>query len=174
MEKTYKNVRDYQGTDFAIGRTLTAKEWGEQARDWADNWDDPDQCLLENFESEQELIDWINDMWEIEIVPYKERLMTLTWEQKKEFFKKYGSGDCWGLYYLRELISKYYGEDRDELRALADSVIELNTMNHICETEDYKAYDRNSTAINDLYISMKNDLFDAVGISEEDFEFWGC
>lgn len=174
MEKQYECVEDYQGTDFAIGRMLTAKEWGEQARDWADNWDDQDQCLLENFENEQALIDYIQDMWEIKIVERNPRLMTLTNEQKINFFHAYNNGDIWGMNYLEVLIDAYDGENAEELQELVRHVTNLNAMEIICESEHWKTYQRNSTAINDLYINMKNELFEALGISEEDFEFWGC
>lgn len=74
MEKKYICVHDYQGTDFAIGRTLTAKEWGEQAYEWADGdgWEHPEECLLENHDSEEDCIAFIRDMWELNIVEYKE------------------------------------------------------------------------------------------------------
>ena len=69
MEKKYICVRDFQGGSFGMYRTYTAKEWGEQAYEWADsdNWENPDECLLESFKTEQDLIDFIADMWEIQI-----------------------------------------------------------------------------------------------------------
>lgn len=70
MEKKYIVIRDYQGGEFGMYRDYTAKEWGEQAFSWAENddWEQPEECLLENFKSEKELIDFIQDMWEIEII----------------------------------------------------------------------------------------------------------
>lgn len=69
MEKKYICVADYQGGDFGKYRTYTAKEWGEQARDWSDSDSSeyPEQWLLENFKNEEELINSIADMWEIQL-----------------------------------------------------------------------------------------------------------
>ena len=68
--KKYIVIKDYQGGEFGMYRAYTAEEWGEQAYEWADSddWENPDKCLLENFETEKELIDFISDMWEIKIV----------------------------------------------------------------------------------------------------------
>ena len=77
--KRYIVIRDYQGGSFGMFRAYTAKEWGEQAYEWADSDDSeyPDQWLLENFIkgqytdsnniihnfTEQDLINAIADMW---------------------------------------------------------------------------------------------------------------
>jgi len=175
MEKQYECVNDFQGTDFAIGRMLTAKEWGEQARDWADGdgSEEPESWLLENYENEQDLINDIAEFWEIEIVERKPRLMTLTDEQKVNFFHAYNGGDIWGMNYLEVLIDKFEGENAEELQELVRHVTHLNAMEIICESEPWDTYERHGTAINDLYVDMKNELFEALGISEEDFELYG-
>ena len=69
MEKKYICVRDFQGGSFGMYRTYTAKEWGEQAMQWADSdgSEYADQWLLENFKSEESLIESIQDMWEIQL-----------------------------------------------------------------------------------------------------------
>lgn len=69
--KTYTCIEDRQGGDFAVGKTMTAEEWGEEAYSWAygDDWTDPEEPLLRNFKTEQECLDFIQDMWEITIVP---------------------------------------------------------------------------------------------------------
>jgi len=69
--KTYTCIEDGQGGDFAVGKTMTAEEWGEEAYSWAynDDWTDPEEPLLKNFKTEQECLDFIQDMWEITIVP---------------------------------------------------------------------------------------------------------
>lgn len=68
--KKYKCIKDLQDTDWCVGATMTAKEWSERAYEWAsnDDWEHPEECLLENFETEQELIDFIQDFWQIVIV----------------------------------------------------------------------------------------------------------
>jgi hypothetical protein len=82
--KKYIVIRDYQGGSFGMCRDYTAKEWGEQAYEWADSdgSEYADQWLLENFtknystdkngnkhySTEQDLINTIADIWEIELV----------------------------------------------------------------------------------------------------------
>lgn len=93
MEKLYINIEDYQGTYFAIGRTLTAEGWKEQAMEWSDS-----DCAEERYdyyknydistkEKELELINDISELWEIEIVPYDENN-----EEHKELRKE---DDCY-------------------------------------------------------------------------------
>lgn len=67
--KEYICVADYQNTDFHIGDTKTADEWKE----WALSMNDMDEC--ENREEFSRLpakdaVDYVADMWQIEIVPY--------------------------------------------------------------------------------------------------------
>lgn len=69
--KTYTCIEDRQNGDFCVGATMTAEEWGETAMGWADSdgWSDPEEPLLKNFKTEQDCINFIDDMWEITIVP---------------------------------------------------------------------------------------------------------
>ncbi len=69
MEKKYVCIKDKKYGDFGMNWIGTAKEWGECAYGWAnsDNWDNPRKCLLENFKTEQECIDFVADMWELDI-----------------------------------------------------------------------------------------------------------
>ena len=69
MEKKYIVIRDCQGGEFGMYRDFTAKEWGEQAYEWAnsDDWENPDECLIDSFKSPEECIAFIVDMWEIDI-----------------------------------------------------------------------------------------------------------
>ena len=50
---------------------MTAEDWGETAMGWADSdgWTNPEEPLLKNFKTEQDCINFIDDMWEITIVP---------------------------------------------------------------------------------------------------------
>ena len=68
--KKYINIKDKQGGEFAMYRCYTAEEWGKQAYEWADSdgWEHPENCLLSSFAKEEDLINFINDMWDIEIV----------------------------------------------------------------------------------------------------------
>ena len=68
----YINIDDYQNSDFALGRIGTSKQWREQAIEWLDCG--CSECLQNKFSSyyikNSELIDYINNMWEIEIVKF--------------------------------------------------------------------------------------------------------
>lgn len=74
MKKLYINIKDYQGTDFAIGRCLTLKGWREQAMDWAymDEYTSLYNALKYYKIKNNRLIDFINDFWQIEIVEYND------------------------------------------------------------------------------------------------------
>lgn len=100
-------------------------------------------------------------------------LMQLTEEQKENFFHIFNNSEIFGLNYLqRDIINKFDGENAEELQELVSHVTSLNAMEIICECESWETYDRHSTAINDLYIAMKGELFDALGITDEDYERW--
>lgn len=69
--KLFTCIEDRQGGTWAVGKTMTAEEWGELASSWADSddWENPDEPLLTSFNTEEECIAFIDDMWEITIVP---------------------------------------------------------------------------------------------------------
>lgn len=86
--KKYRVIEDYQGGDFGMGRDYTAEEWLEQATEWRDSddswgdWGDGDIDTREGWlelwrkliedNKEQELIDYISDMWQIRFEEIKE------------------------------------------------------------------------------------------------------
>lgn len=86
--KKYRVIEDYQGGDFGMGRDCTAEEWLEQATEWRDSddswgdWGDGDIDTREGWlefwhelianNKEQELIDYISDMWQIRFEEIKE------------------------------------------------------------------------------------------------------
>lgn len=67
MEKKYICVNDFQGGSFGMYRTYTAEEWRQQAIEWADmdGWEEADKEF--NFKNEQNLINYICEIWEIQI-----------------------------------------------------------------------------------------------------------
>lgn len=90
--KRYRVVRDLQGGEFGMGRDYTATEWLEQAVSWRDSddswgdWGDGVDCYGNKHKDsrtwfvkfwtrmikdgkEQELIDYIADIWQIEFAP---------------------------------------------------------------------------------------------------------
>lgn len=102
MSKKYRVVRDLQGGEFGMGRDYTAEEWLEQAVDWRDSddsWGDYGEGVdcygNKHLDSrswfikfwkrmikdgrEQELIDYIADIWalEFEKVPEAEEIPDL-------------------------------------------------------------------------------------------------
>lgn len=93
--KRYEVVEDYQGGDFGMGRQYTAEEWLNQAVEWRDSddswgdWGEGTDCYGTKHHDErewfidfwkhmiadgkeQELIDYIADMWQINIQEVKE------------------------------------------------------------------------------------------------------
>jgi hypothetical protein len=79
--KKYRVVEDYQGGSFGMDRDFTAEEWLEQMAEWqdADGCDDEDiknsvaywQKKIEDGE-EQDLIDYIAEVWTIRFEEVKE------------------------------------------------------------------------------------------------------
>lgn len=71
----YIVTRDLQGGEFGMNRCYTAREWGEQAFEWADSdgSEEPEYWLLENYKSEQDLIDDIADFWELRFAKLDEK-----------------------------------------------------------------------------------------------------
>jgi len=72
----YINIDDYQNTCFAIGRIGTLKQWREQAIEWLDSG--YNECLQKKFSKyyikNKDLIQYINDMFEIEIVKFDKNI----------------------------------------------------------------------------------------------------
>lgn len=91
--KRYSVVEDRQGGGFGMGRCYTAEEWLQQAYEWResdDSWGDYDgegvdspQAFLKYWRGviadgrEQELIDYISDIWDIDIQPAEKALEIL-------------------------------------------------------------------------------------------------
>ena len=69
MKDLYVNIADFQGTDFAIGRTGTIEQWRQQALDWLDNNDFTRDYIeyLKNLDSDKVIAE-ISDNWQIYIV----------------------------------------------------------------------------------------------------------
>ena len=72
MKKMYININDYQGGDFAIGVYGKLIQWRKKAMEWCDM--DDNYSLLNALKyykiKNSELIDFINDFWDIEIVEF--------------------------------------------------------------------------------------------------------
>lgn len=78
--KRYEVVADLRGGEFGMDRQYTAEEWLEQACDWldADGYDDDREEFRaywgEKIKAgqEQELIDYISEVWFLDIQEVKE------------------------------------------------------------------------------------------------------
>lgn len=87
--KKYRVVRDLQGGEFGMGRDYTAKEWLEQMVEWRDSdnswgeWGDGEdedtpeseiKYWTEQIKNghEQELINYIAEIWGLEFEEVKE------------------------------------------------------------------------------------------------------
>lgn len=88
--KLYRVIEDCQGGTFAMGIAQSANEWLEQMLDWRDsdgsfgNWDAPEEDTMEGQRKrwqqviaeghEQELIDYIAEIWQLEFETINEGL----------------------------------------------------------------------------------------------------
>jgi len=109
--KYYIVTRDLQGGEFGMERAYTAKQWGEQAFDWADSdgSEEPEYWLIENHPDEQELINNIADYWELEFKcineeqkkTYESYLKKLDWKAR-EYFSLYEKADI----EIKQLLDK--------------------------------------------------------------------
>lgn len=87
--KLYINVWDYQGGNWAVGEVGNLKHWRTLAMQWADSDESWDlYSALKNYKIKNEdLIKYINDMWEIEIVEFNPLSKDhLELKQKREEF----------------------------------------------------------------------------------------
>lgn len=103
MKNKYICMTDYQGGEFAVGDIATAKEWGEIAYSWAesDDWENPSECLLKNFKNENELIDFIQEIWELEIVKIEKNNKRIL-----EFLKDVSNFNSWQLKDVRTILKE--------------------------------------------------------------------
>lgn len=72
----YINIDDYQNSNFAIGRIGTLNQWREQAIEWLDSGENEAMInFLKNHTiRDDELINYINNLWEINIVKYDDKV----------------------------------------------------------------------------------------------------
>nr|DAR38038.1 MAG TPA: hypothetical protein [Caudoviricetes sp.] len=68
--KLYKCIEDLQGANWCVGIVDTAQGWKERAIEYAD-MDGYEEVIttLTNMNDEDMLIDYICDVWQINIVP---------------------------------------------------------------------------------------------------------
>lgn len=73
---------DRQGGSFGMGRAYTAKQWGELAFQWAgsDDYEHPEEWLIENYANEEDLIADIGEWWELGFAKIN--------EQQKEIYER--------------------------------------------------------------------------------------
>ena len=69
-EDLFINVDDNPGTHWALGKTDSIQGWRETAQFWADN--DGMEETVQNLAEmpDEDVIDYISDVWDIHIVPY--------------------------------------------------------------------------------------------------------
>lgn len=128
--KKYGCIRDLQGGEFAVGCIGTAKEWGKIAYNWAenDNWENPKECLLENFKTEQELINFIQEIWNIEIIEIDTKEKELVCQCKENIrFDITEAGKKW------EEIYDKYGNDFKHLT----EIMEMFTDDEVYRVTSY-------------------------------------
>ena len=66
VDTLYECVEDYQGTGFFVGHIMTADMWRDFALEWCnlDNFSEETISTLKRLQN-QELMDYISDIWEI-------------------------------------------------------------------------------------------------------------
>lgn len=73
MKKYYVNVKDYQGGSWAMGIIRTIKEWKKIALEWASSDGNIEVYnYIKKHELNIDLLDYINDIWSMEIVELSE------------------------------------------------------------------------------------------------------
>lgn len=88
MKKLYMCTRDLQGGSFGVGRIETASEWKKTAMSWC--WQDDSTELsseLWHIKNEQDIINFIQGVWELEIVEisrFSAKLIELINEKENE------------------------------------------------------------------------------------------
>lgn len=67
----YINIADYQGGSWYVGSMGTLEQWKNTALSWCDS-DDNDELYdyINNRKASKGLIEFINEVWQIEIVKY--------------------------------------------------------------------------------------------------------
>lgn len=99
--KLYRVIKDEQGGSFGMGRVYTAEEWLEQAIDWLDA-DGSDPLDLSDIEccyqrkisegKEQEVIDYIAEIWQLEFEEISQAQLDGYDEYKKNYHKYHDKG----------------------------------------------------------------------------------
>lgn len=74
MNKKYINISDFQGGSWYIGVVGTIKEWKEIALSWCET-DDNEELFdyIKDFEENKDLLDFISEVWSIEIVKFNKK-----------------------------------------------------------------------------------------------------
>lgn len=107
MEKKFMCIKDLQNGNFGVGYSMTIEEWRGQAMEWAEN--DEDSETYEELEKldTSEVLDYIREIWELEIVESDEFATDLLFKinDNIDVFK-----GCLKEYY-KDLEKKDYNKD---------------------------------------------------------------
>lgn len=155
---------DWQGENFGMYRAYTAEEWGVQASEWADAdcSEDYESWKLANYDSEQDLIDDIAELWAISFALIDEN-------QKKEYERliKEKDWDGYGRFIdnvrkaEKERLKKLYKRRFNTLEGMIVNI--RNGKVEICETgfgDKYGKYNFKGT---------KSDLLERIGQFLDDY-----
>jgi len=94
----YVCIRDYQGGSFGMYRAFTIEEWRENALEWCDSDDNEELYNTLKTLPQKYVIDYINDIWQIEIVKVK--------DETKDNIIKYIAGKSSDFSYYNMLINE--------------------------------------------------------------------
>ena len=158
MEK-YICVEDLQGTNFGVGRIKTIEKWRKQAMDWTDSEESDLYKTLKKL-PEEEVIPFIEDMWEIRIKNVNE----LNDEEKKYFSSKLISAKLvkkvkeQGMYEdIFEIVDDYLNDY--ETLEVGIEIIKIARNRLIYDLDDIKIkneYDKLGNILIELKLILEN------------------
>ena len=128
----YMCVSDFQGGTFGMYRAETIEEWRQTALGWCDSDDNNELYKQIKKLPEKYVIDYINDIWQIEIVK-------ITEDQKDDIIKYLVDKSDDFSYYRTLLVEAIHNLSKDE-EYYDEKFAALEQFKEFINTVDYKLY----------------------------------
>ena len=129
----YVCIKDYQSGSFGMYRAYTIEEWREQALEWCDSDDNEELYNTLKTLPSKYVIDYINDIWQIEIVKINEK-------QKDDIIKYIvAKSNDFGFYniIINELKNKMNKDDE----YYNEKIVTLESLKELINTLESKIYE---------------------------------
>ena len=123
----YECVADYQNGDFGIGRIQTEPEWFITALEWNDSgYEDNNYETLFEYAKDHQLIDFIQDFWEIKIVKRGFKDCQEYWRQVVKDYIECSDDTFESIYDNEEIINNVVDRllDSNELWTEIDDIVD--------------------------------------------------